>query len=259
MTIQYRLRRRINDFLTRLEFRVLRRIARGEPTHTDGSAYAQRSKLAVLLGDDFIKQLPGKTVVDFGCGEGHEAIEMALAGARVTGVDIRADLLAQARKRAREAGLADRCTFVSEVREPADLIVSLDSFEHFTDPLGILRSMYRMLRPGGAVVASFGPTWYHPYGGHFFSVFPYAHLVFSEAALIRWRSHMRSDGATRFSEVAGGLNQMSIRRFLDLVQHTRFATEALDLVPIRKLAMVHNRLTREFTTAFVRCRLRRAA
>jgi SAM-dependent methyltransferase len=225
----------------------------------DGSAYAQGNKLSVLLGTDFLEQLAGKTVVDFGCGEGYESVQMALAGARVIGVDIRPDFLAQASERARMAGVADRCSFVSELREPADLILSLDSFEHFADPLGILRGMHRMLRPGGEVVASFGPTWYHPYGGHFFSVFPWAHLLFGETALIRWRSHLRSDGAMRFSEVAGGLNKMSIRRFLNLVQQTRFATEELGLVPIRRLAGFHNRLTREFTTAFVRCRLRRVA
>jgi hypothetical protein len=54
-------------------------------------------------------------------------------------------------------------------------------------------------------------------GGHLFSVFPWAHLIFSEQALIRWRSDFKSDGATRFSEVAGGLNQMTIRRFERLI------------------------------------------
>jgi ubiquinone/menaquinone biosynthesis C-methylase UbiE len=53
-------------------------------------------------------------------------------------------------------------------------------FEHFTEPKLALDAMYRLLRPGGTLVASFGPTWYHPLGGHLFSVFPWAHLIFSE-------------------------------------------------------------------------------
>lgn len=224
----------------------------------DSSAYAARSKLAVLLGESFLRDLAGKTVVDFGCGEGHEAIEMARAGAaRVVGIDIQPEVLRRARTNASLAGVGDQCEFLPDVREPADLIVSLDAFEHFENPLGILQAMHRMLRPGGALVASFGPTWYHPYGGHLFSVFPWAHLLFSEAALIRWRADIRTDGATKFSEVAGGLNRMTIRRFQDLVKRTAFEIEVMELVPIRSFAALHNRFTREFTTAIVRCQLRR--
>lgn len=73
--------------------------------------------------------------------------------------------------------------------------------------------MSALLEPKGEVIASFGPTWYHPLGGHLFSVFPWAHLLFSEKALLRWRSDFKTDGATHFGEVAGGLNQMTVDRF----------------------------------------------
>ena len=139
--------------------------------------------------------------------------------------------------------------------EPADLIVSLDSFEHFADPGDILSTMDALLKPGGEVIASFGPTWYHPLGGHLFSVFPWAHLIFSEQALIRWRSDFKTDGATKFGEVSGGLNQMTIRKFEKLIPASPFTISKLDLVPIRKLRPAHNRLTREFTTALVRCKM----
>jgi hypothetical protein len=131
----------------------------------------------------------------------------------------------------------------------------MDSFEHFADPAGILLIMNTLLKPAGEVLASFGPTWYHPLGGHLFSVFPWAHLVFSKKALIRWRSTFKTDGATRFSEVAGGLNQMTIAKFEEVVASSPLKFANLELVPIRKLHPIHNRLTREFTTAIVRCRL----
>jgi hypothetical protein len=105
------------------------------------------------------------------------------------------------------------------------------------------------------VLTSFGPTWYHPLGGHLFSVFPWAHLVFTEKALIRWRSDFKTDRATKFGEVAGGLNQMTIKRFERVVAESPFRFEHLELVPIRKLRRVANRLTREATTAIVRCKL----
>jgi len=75
----------------------------------------------------------------------------------------------------------------SERVAAAGLAISLDSFEHYEDPAGILQTMHRILKPGGVVLAAFGPPWFHPYGGHLFSVFPWAHLLFSEHAMVTWR------------------------------------------------------------------------
>ena len=208
------------------------------------------------MGNGFFSRIAGRVIVDFGCGEGSDTVEMAERGAkRVIGVDIREDVLETARQRAISTGLQDICSFVTSTNEMADVIVSVDAFEHFADPAGILRLMDKLLQPAGEVLVSFGPTWYHPLGGHLFSVFPWAHLIFSEKALIRWRSTFKMDGATRFSEVGGGLNQMTIARFEKLVAGSPFRLASMELVPIRRLRHFHNRLTREFTTAIVRCRL----
>jgi SAM-dependent methyltransferase len=241
--------------LTALQYWLLKRIAPTERTRSSDVPYGGKGKLRVKLGDAVLQEIAGQDVIDFGCSEGEDAVEMARAGARVVGVDIRESLLETARARAARAGVADRCRFCTHVDEPADLIVSINAFEHFSDPLGVLRQMYELLRPGGSMVASFGPTWFHPYGGHLFSVFPWGHLLFSERALIRWRSDIRSDGATRFTEVEGGLNQMTVARFERLVRQTDFRVGSIELIPIRKLRHLHCRLTREFTTSFVRCRL----
>ena len=249
---------RSHDVLTDLQYRVLRRIAPGEPAGMSGDAYRQRGKLDVMLGAESLREITGRTVIDFGCGEGHEALELARLGARVYGLDLQEDLLEGARRRARDAGLDDRCQFGREPDARADLIVALDSFEHFADPAGVLERMYGLLQDDGRVLASFGPTWFHPLGGHLFSVFPWSHLLFSERALLRWRADLRDDGATRFSEVAGGLNQMTIARFERLVRASRFHLARLETVPIRKLRWAHARPTREFTTAIVRAQLVKA-
>jgi SAM-dependent methyltransferase len=245
-----------NAVLTNLQYRLLMKIAPREPNVCTGRAYLRKTKVETLLGKEFLSRIRGKTIIDFGCGQGLEAIELAERGAElVIGIDIREDLLEMARLNAARAGFDERCCFASSTTHAADFIISLDAFEHFQDPAAVLRQMEALLKAGGEVVAAFGPTWYHPLGGHLFSVFPWAHLVFGEEPLIRWRSNFKTDGATRFSETAGGLNQMSIKKFERLIDGSPFQFAALELLPIRRLGRVHNRLTREFTTAIVRCRL----
>lgn len=97
--------------------------------------------------------------------------------ARVIGLDIREAKLKIARQHAARVGVLDRCTFAQSTTEKADVIVSKDAFKHFSDPAAILDMMASLLTASGYVIASFGPTWLHPYGGHLFSVFPWSHLV----------------------------------------------------------------------------------
>lgn len=242
--------------LSSIEYWLLTKICSGNPDSCSGSVYEGKSKLDALFGHEFLGDISGKTVIDFGCGEGAESVEMAKRGAkRVIGIDIRDDVLQKAKQRALAAGVHEVCQFTPSTRELADIVVSIDAFEHFSEPAETLRIMKSLLKPNGAVFISFGPTWYHPLGGHLFSVFPWAHLIFSERALILWRSSFKADGATRFSEVAGGLNQMSIRKFEKLVGRSELDFASVEYVPIRKLRRFQNRLTREFTTAIVRCRL----
>lgn len=238
--------------------RVLSRMRDAESNgYCDGSAYRGRSKLEVMFGPSIWREIAGRDVVDFGCGSGGEAIEMVRRGARrVTGIDIQAGALEKARRAAREAGVADRCRFVERPDGRADLVVSLDGFEHFDDPPTVLRVMRDAVGPDGRALVAFGPTWFHPLGGHLFSVFPWAHLIFTEQALIRWRASFKQDGATRFGEVEGGLNQMTIRRFRRIVGRSPFRFETFETVPIRRLGLLGNPLTRELFTSVVRCRLR---
>jgi SAM-dependent methyltransferase len=240
-------------------YRLLRRLA---PPRARSSAerrdYEGRSKIETLLGAGVWNLLRDRVVFDFGCGTGTDAIEIARCGAaRVIGLDLQERFLQIARRRAWEAGVADRCVFADRTDERADVILSLDAFEHFADPVRILTLIYDLLKPGGWLLTAFGPTWYHPRGGHLFSIFPWAHLLFTERALLRWRSDFIHDGARRFHEVRGGLNQMTVGRFEKLVAASPFEIEAIDALPIRALRPFACRLTREFTTSFIRATLRR--
>lgn len=229
----------------------------GENNNLDGSAYRNKSKLEVLFGPDFFDQIRGKTVIDFGCGVGDESFEMARRGAaHVTGLDIRQKFIDEAAERACAAGLSQRVSFQSMPDEPADVIVSLDCFEHYEDSAAVLRAMAACLKPDGKVLVSFGCTWYHPYGGHLFSLFPWAHLLFTERAMLAWRKQSHPEQKARTVKECG-LNKMTIRRFERLVGESPFRLARFEMRPIRQAQRLRlwNRVTREFLTSIVQATL----
>lgn len=110
--------------------------------------YVGAGKLEALFDPTIWEQVAGKVVLDFGCGIGDEALEIACHGAKqVIGLDIREDFLAIARSRQADAHVSN-CTFVRNLDAQADVIFSVDSFEHFDNPGEILSEMARLLSPG---------------------------------------------------------------------------------------------------------------
>src|SRR5438270_2154594 len=131
----------------RVGYRLLRAAQSVSPGNEITTAYEGLSKMEVLFGPAIWNELADKVVVDFGCESGDDSIDMARHGVpRVIGIDIRERPLEHARKKAAAAGVADRCSFVREMPEKVDVIVSLDAFEHFGDPLNVLRIMRGLLK-----------------------------------------------------------------------------------------------------------------
>lgn len=172
------------------------------------------------LFPDLLSRVHGKRVIDFGCGHGYQAIGLAKAGAyRVKGVEIEAGLARQAEERVAQSGLADRVEIASHIGdETADVIISQNSFEHFTEPTEILQQLKRSLAPAGAIYVTFGPLWYSPRGAHmgYFCRLPWVNLFFSENTIMAVRGRFRSDGKTTYKDA--GLGKMSLRRFESLIR-----------------------------------------
>jgi SAM-dependent methyltransferase len=105
---------------------------------------------------------PGDAVPDVGCGPGTDTIQLAaLVGpsGRVVGVDHDAEMVAEAERRASEAGVAEWVTheraIATALPYPADSFDASRSerlFEHLADPAACLVEMTRVTRPGGWVV-----------------------------------------------------------------------------------------------------------
>jgi cyclopropane-fatty-acyl-phospholipid synthase len=92
---------------------------------------------------------PGLEVLDVGCGWGGMALHLARDwGCSVTGITLSEEQLAEARRRAAEAGLAERVRFelmdYRAWRQPVDRVVSVGMFEHVG--IGNYATFFRTLR-----------------------------------------------------------------------------------------------------------------
>jgi SAM-dependent methyltransferase len=104
----------------------------------------------------------GAWVLDVGCGPATDTLPLAaLAGPRghVAGVDQDAAMVAEADRRARAAGAADRvehhvadATALPFTDGRFDAVRCERLFMHLPDPEGALREMIRVARPGGRIV-----------------------------------------------------------------------------------------------------------
>ena len=113
---------------------------------------------------EFFQELelgPGLTALEVACGSGGIACRMALAtGAQCVGVDINAQGIQAATRRAQEEGLTPRVSFqVADAGRPLPFpdesfhaIFCNDSINHFPGRLDVLRDWHRVLRPGGRLL-----------------------------------------------------------------------------------------------------------
>jgi SAM-dependent methyltransferase len=100
---------------------------------------------------------PGARVLDVACGAGQLAIPMSRAGAKVTGVDIAANLIEQARARAQAENLDARfeegdAEMLPYEDDSFDIVVSLIGAMFAPRPEMVAAELKRVCRPGGKII-----------------------------------------------------------------------------------------------------------
>ncbi|MFO7604174.1 MAG: bifunctional 2-polyprenyl-6-hydroxyphenol methylase/3-demethylubiquinol 3-O-methyltransferase UbiG [Gammaproteobacteria bacterium] len=104
--------------------------------------------------------LPGKQVLDVGCGGGILAESMAAKGARVTGIDMGESPLAVARLHQLESGISvDYQKITAEAYALAnpdsqDVVTCMEMLEHVPDPASTIAACARLAKPGAHVFFS---------------------------------------------------------------------------------------------------------
>jgi phosphatidylethanolamine/phosphatidyl-N-methylethanolamine N-methyltransferase len=121
---------------------------------------------------DLVNRLPGNRVLEVGVGTGL-ALPRYLPEKRITGIDLSAEMLAQARKRVAELGLRN----VEALREldaeatdfpdaSFDIAVAMFVASVVPHPRALFAEMRRVVRPGGSILfvghfrAEKGPRWW---------------------------------------------------------------------------------------------------
>ncbi|MDE0154291.1 MAG: methyltransferase domain-containing protein [Gammaproteobacteria bacterium] len=132
-----------------------------EMKYSEGLARALERMIEVIVAPAEIDER--HHVVDAGCGVGGTAIYLArMHGCRVTGINLSRVQLELADKKALDADLDDRVRFeyadcsryLPFTDASVDVVVNMESARHYSDRRRFLSEVYRILKPGGKIVAT---------------------------------------------------------------------------------------------------------
>ena len=152
---------------------------------------AAREVIDFFAGDAI--PLKGTTVADVGCGDGAMAYGVAHLGepASVVGYDIVPVDTGRILTCAEALGLSNdlphnlRFELCSAEKLPAadatfDFVYSWSAFEHILQPIGVMREIHRVLKPGGVVMIQVWPFFHSKHGSHLWHWFPdgFAQLLY---------------------------------------------------------------------------------
>jgi len=179
-------------------------------------------------------RLQVKSVLDLACGTGNVAMRLAKMGYEVWGVDISAPMIAEAKRKAREAGL----DIHYEVQDAAqlqltkefDLILSLfDSLNYILSPEKLqetFRRVYQHLRAGGAFIFDVNTEYALREG-----LFDQDNLCSRRRLLYRWKSRFNEETRICTVEMEFWLRNEAgeaIKHFMEVHRQRAYSLAALN-------------------------------
>jgi trans-aconitate 2-methyltransferase len=125
----------------------------------DAETYDRSMGFVSRLGAGVLEWLnpqAGERILDFGCGTGDLAAQIAKSGAEVVGLDISPEMVEQARRKYPD--LTFKVGDATQVRfaEPFDAVFSNAALHWMRDAAGAAAAISAALKPGGRLAAEFG-------------------------------------------------------------------------------------------------------
>lgn len=175
----------------------------------------------------------GMNILEIGCGEGGNLLPFSRMGCKVTGVDIAACRIDEARdffKREQAEGvfIADDIFNQTDLQHQYDIIICHDVIEHLYNKDIFMSRIGAYLNDGGVIFMSF-PAWMMPFGGHqqichnkLLSHLPFVHLL--PRALYKGVINMFGEDKGCLDELMSiKSTQMTIENFESLLKKANLA------------------------------------
>lgn len=163
--------------------------------------------------------------LDFGCGAGGLSVRIAENTVKTTGIDIEKYKLDFAKGKAESLG-RNNVEFICYdggvvpfEDESFDSIFCIDVVEHLPTPEKFLGDFYRLLKPGGLLLLSFGPPWCHAHGKHMWAKLPgwWTHLLFPSKVVMRISGFPEE---TTWEQL--GMHRLTVSKFERIIKNSKF-------------------------------------
>ncbi len=189
-------------------------------------------------------------ILEVGCGYGLAAYHLLDSRREVHANDILDIRHEQVKNSSVIFSIGDTCQRLPYPSNIFDLVFSINSYEHFNNPLAALEEMIRILRPGGILFLVFSDIYYSPWGLHASRRLgmPYPQLLFSSSTIQQFVDQNLTRLANTYSDISDRtkispyLNGYSLEQYRRIFRNKKTILKILayvEAVSLDGLHMIH--------------------